>query len=124
MNLHGLASGYVSAVNPMIPVVVKQSTGFTVDANHNQVPTYTTISTAGQVQPLSSTDLRLLERLNIQGVKQAVYLSGNFEGVFRVLGKGGDLITFNGFTYLVTAVLERWPTWCKVGVTMQLDSHP
>jgi len=124
VNLHGLASGYVSAVNPMIPVVVKQSAGFTVDANHNQVPSYTTISTTGQVQPLSSTDLRLLERMNIQGVKQAVYLSGNFEGVFRVLGKGGDLLVFNGFTYLVTAVLERWPTWCKVGVTMQLDSHP
>lgn len=124
MNLHRIASGYVGTVNPMIPVTVKQSSGYTVDANYNQVPAYTTITTTGQVQPLSSTDLRLLERLNIQGVTQAVYLSGNFEGVFRVLGKGGDLLIFNGFTYLVTAVMERWPTWCKVGVTMQLDSRP
>lgn len=124
MNLHQLASGYIGSVNPMIPVTVQQSTGYTTDANYNQVPTYITINAIGQVQPLSSSDVRKLEGLNIQGVTQAVYLNGNFEGVFRVLGKGGDLLQFNGYTYLVTAVLERWPNWCKVGVVMQLDTKP
>lgn len=124
MNLHQIAAGAVGAVNPFIAVTVQQSTGYTVDANYNQVPSYTTIDTTGQVQPLSASDVRKLEGLNIQNVTQAVYLNGNFEGVFRVLGKGGDLLVFNGFTYLVTAVLERWPDWCKVGVTMQLDTKP
>lgn len=124
MNLHNIVSGAIGSVNPFIPVTVQKSTGYTEDANYNQVPTYTTIQTTGQVQMLTSTDLRLFASLNIQNVEQAVYLNGNFEGVFRVLGKGGDLLQFNGYTYLVTAVLERWPDWCKVGVTMQLDTHP
>lgn len=124
MNLHQVASGAIGSINPFIPIIVKQSTGYAVDANYNQVPSYTTINTTGQVQPLSASDTRKLEGMNIQGVTQSVYLNGNFEGVFRVLGKGGDLLVFNGYTYLVNAVLERWPDWCKVGVTMQLDSTP
>lgn len=124
MNLHGIAASAIGAVNPFIQITVQQSTGYTVDANYKQVPTYTTITTTGQVQPLSATDTRRLLGMNIQNVTQAVYLNGNFEGVFRVLGKGGDLLVFNGYTYLVNAVLERWPDWCKVGVTMQLDTKP
>lgn len=124
MNLHGIAAGAIGAVNPFIPITIQQSTGYTVDANYKQVPTYSTITTTGQVQPLSPADVKLLLGMNIQNVTQAVYLNGNFEGVFRVLGKGGDLLVFNGYTYLVNAVLERWPDWCKVGVTMQLDTKP
>lgn len=124
MNLHLIAAGAVSAVNPFISITVQRSDGFTVDADYNQVPKYVQVPTTGQVQMLSGKDLRQLEGLNIQGVDQAVYLNGNFEGVFRVLGKGGDLLQFNGFTYLVLAVLERWPDWCKVAVVMQMDTKP
>lgn len=124
MNLHSVVSGAIGSVNPFIPIEVQQSTGYTTDANYNQIPTYATIQTTGQVQPLSASDVRKLEGMNIQNVTQAVYLNGNFEGVFRVLGKGGDLLVFNGYTYLVNAVLERWPDWCKVGVTMQMDTKP
>jgi len=42
----------------------------------------------------------------------------------RPLAKGGDLLDFGGQTWLVTAVLETWPDWCKVGVTLQLDETP
>lgn len=124
MNLHAFVSPLIGVINPMIPITVQQSTGYAVDANYNQVPSYTALNATGQVQPLSASDTRKLEGMNIQGVTQSVYLNGNFEGVFRVLGKGGDLLVFNGYTYLVNAVLERWPDWCKVGVTMQLDSTP
>lgn len=121
MNLHGIASRVVSAVNPMIPVTVKVSTGYTTSADGTQVPSYSTINTTGQVQMMSGKDLRQLEGLNVQGVTEKAYLNGNYEGVFRVLGKGGDLLVFGGRTYLVMAVLERWPDWCCVALTMQLD---
>lgn len=124
MNLHSIVSGAVGMVNPLIPIGIKRSTGYTTDANYKQVPEYESISATGQVQALTGRDLRQLEGLNIQGVNEAVYLNGNFEGVFRVLGKGGDLLVFNGYTYLVMAVLERWPDWCKLAVVMQMDSKP
>ncbi|TAL90907.1 MAG: hypothetical protein EPN62_00795 [Candidimonas sp.] len=124
MNLHQIVSGAIGSVNPFIPIIVQQSTGYTQDANFHRVPTYNNIPTTGQVQALTGKDLRQLEALNVQGVNEAVYLNGNFEGVFRVLGKGGDLLIFNGYTYLVMAVLERWSDWCKLAVVMQMDSTP
>jgi hypothetical protein len=50
-----------------------------------------------------------------------MYVRGNVEGLFRVLGKGGDLLEFEGQKYLVASVMERWPDWCCVALTMQLD---
>ena len=119
MNLNALASGIVSAVNPQVSISVQTSTGYTINPDGTQVPTYSTSTTTGQMQPLSSQDLKKLDGLNIQNVTAKVFLNGDFEGVFRALGNGGDLLTINGQTYLVTAVLERWPDWTLVGVTMQ-----
>lgn len=123
MNLHGIVAGAIGAVNPMRSMVVKQSTGYTI-VNYVQVPAYTTLNVSGQAQALTGKDLAMLNGLNVQGAMSAIYLSGNFEGVFRVLGKGGDLIIYGGITYLVVAVLERWPDWCKVAVVAQMDATP
>ena len=120
MNLHGIVAGAIGAVNPMRPMTIKQSTGFAI-VDYAQVPTYETIQACGQVQALTGKDLAMLNGLNVQGATNAIYLAGNYEGVFRVLGKGGDLIEFCGITYLVAAVLERWPDWCKVAVLAQMD---
>lgn len=121
MNLHGIVSGAIAAVNPFIDITIKTSTGYTTGADGSQTPTYSTVSASGQVQALSGSDIKRIEGLNIQGVVQKVYLNGNYEGQFRALEKGGDLLIFGGRTYLVTVVFERWPDWCAVGVTMQLD---
>ena len=119
MNLNDLVSSAIGAINPQVSISVQSSTGYTTNPDGTQVPTYSISTAMGQVQPLSSQDLRKLDGLNIQGVTAKVCLTGDFEGVFRVLGKGGDLLTFNGQAYLVTAVLERWPEWTCVGITMQ-----
>jgi hypothetical protein len=121
MNLHQIASGAISAVNPMRTVTILQSTGYTTGADGTQTPAYSTTTAQAQIQELSTGDIKRLEGMNAQNVQQKVYLTGNYEGLFRVLGKGGDLIKFGSQTYLVTAVLERWPDWCSVGITMQLD---
>ncbi len=120
MNLHGIVSGAIGTVNPFIPVVIQQSAGYTAAPDGSQVPSYTTINTNGQQQALSGGDILRLNNLNVQGVVCKMYLNGNYEGVFRALGKGGDLLTFGGQTYLVGAVLERWPDWCCVALTMQV----
>ncbi|NKI68959.1 hypothetical protein GN109_05965 [Collimonas pratensis] len=120
MNLHGVVSGAIGAINPFIPVVISKSSGYTTAPDGSQVPAYTTLSTTGQKQALSGSDIYRLNSLNVQGIVCKMYLNGNYEGVFRVLGKGGDLLTFGGQEYLVAAVLERWPDWCCVALTMQV----
>ncbi len=122
MNLHQMSSGLIGIVNPFIPVNIKVSTGYTMAADGSQVPTYNSIATVGQNQALSGKDLQKLEGLNIQGVVQKMYLNGDYEGIFRSDGKGGDLMSFNGKTYLVAIVFERWPDWTAVGLSNQLDA--
>ncbi len=119
MNLNAIAAPLVAAVNPQVSISVQTSTGFTINPDGTQVPIYSASVVTGQMQPLSAQDLKKLEGLNIQNVTAKVFLNGDFEGVFRVLGKGGDLLTINGQVWLVTAVLERWKDWTLVGVTMQ-----
>lgn len=121
MNLHKLAS-ITSAVNPRIPIVVQHANGYSTAADGTQIPTYTPRQTVqGSPQPLSAQDLQKLQGLNIEDVTYKVYLDGDYEGVFRKTGRGGDLLTWGGNTYLVTTVLERWPDWTCIGVTLQID---
>jgi hypothetical protein len=121
MNLHGIARQAIGSVNPNTAVTIKVSTGYTTGADGSQVPAYAPIETTGQVQALSSQDLQKLQGLNVQGVTSKIYLDGKYDGVFRILGKGGDLIVIGGRTYLVNAVMEQWPDWVALGITLQLD---
>lgn len=69
---------------------------------------------------MSADEMHQVEMLNIQGVKRAIYLSGRINGIIRTDNKGGDLITAaDGKRWLVVLVLEYWPDWCKVAVTLQ-----
>lgn len=121
MDLHGLARGAISAVNPFVLATVQISTGSTQNADGGRTPTYTTFNNVSvQVQALSYKDLAQVEGLNLNGTRRAIYVSGELDGVVRSLGKGGDLITLpDGSVYLVAMVLEQWPDWAKVAATLQ-----
>jgi hypothetical protein len=122
MNLHQLVRGAIGGINPDIPVTVLPSAGAEENDAGRVVPAYgTPISTTGQKQPLTGRDIERFQQQNIQGVTCKMHLNGNFEGLFRVLGKGGDLLQFGGQKYLVASVIERWPDWCCVALTLQLD---
>lgn len=120
MNLHGIVSPAVSAINPPITATLRMSAGYTTAGDGTRTPAYAPDQTAQvQVQALGNAELRQLDSLNIQGVMRAVYLNGNWQGVDRPDGKGGDLILFGGQTWLVMQVMETWPDWCKVAVCLQ-----
>lgn len=125
MNLHGLASGLIGAVNPAIPLTIQVSAGYATDAGGKRTPIYAvpSINIPGQVQSLTFSDLKQVEGLNLQGIKRAIYLYGRVDGLVREFNKGGDLITApDGNIWLVALVLEYWPDWCKVAVTLQNGS--
>jgi len=121
MDLHGIVSPVIGAVNPLVPVVIQVSTGYTTNADYKQVPSYADpVTRQGQVQPLSTGDIRHIEGMNLQGVERAIYIHGAVKGLIREEEVGGDLITLpDGSIWLVAVVLEQWPDWCKVGVTRQ-----
>jgi hypothetical protein len=124
MNLHKIASGVISAVNPMEWIVVISSNGYTTGSDGKRVPSYLPgILASAQVQQLTGRDLRQLEMMNIQGSDRKVYITGFVDAITRLTKSGGDLIVrFDESVWLTTHVLEQWPSWCAVSVTMQIDS--
>lgn len=125
MNLHQIASPYVGAVNPLIPVTLKASTGVaSVTPSGKQVPGYAApVAMLGQVQPMSTRDLAQVEGLNLGGVKWKIYLNGAANSVVRPEAKGGDLIGIasgpHQGTWLVVCVLEQFPDWCSAAMAQQ-----
>ena len=121
MDLHGIVRGAIGTVNPDVLVTVETSTGSTTLPSGKRVPTYaTSTGVVAQIQSLTYTDLQHTDGLNIQGIRYAIYLHGRVDAVQRLNDKGGDLITLgDGTVYKVVLVLERWPDWVKVAVTLQ-----
>lgn len=124
MNLQDIAVNYISAVNPQIAISIQVATGFTIGLSGKQVPSYASpVVLPGQVQPLTYSEIRQLDSLNIQGTRRAIYVNGRLDGLVRVDKKGGDLITITDGpskgVWLVVLVLEQWPDWAKVAATLQ-----
>lgn len=125
MNLHGIANAAVAQVNPNLGGVWQRSAGYTTNSAGQQVPAYAVpLNVTLQVQALSTSDLRHVDALNIQGIMRAVYIYGLADTVDRPNAKGGDLLVFGGQTWLITQLLEPWDAdgWCKVVVTLQNGS--
>lgn len=121
MNLHGIVTPAISIVNPATAIKIYGSDGYGVTPEHRQVPKYRpAVIAPAQIQELTAKEIEHLDAMNIQGVRNAIYINGSLSGVIRSEKKGGDIIiTPDNRIWLVTVVLEQWPDWCKVGVTLQ-----
>lgn len=121
MDLRSVANSVSCVVNPNVTVQVQASTGYTIGAGLRQVPTYATAVTGpAQFQAVNSSDLKLMDGVNIQGVLRSVYLRGSLAAVVRPNGTGGDIIVDpSGETWLVVKVVESWPTWTKAIIQLQ-----
>jgi hypothetical protein len=121
LNLHGIVSAsLIPGVNPLVPISIQRSTGYTTNADGTQVPTYASpVSVFAQIQALTYTDLTQIDGMNIQGERRSVYINGRTDAIIRGNREGGDLITWNGIVWLNVHVLEYWPDWCKFIITRQ-----
>ena len=130
MNLHGLVRGVVGAVNPDTVVQWQASTGQTVATGGKQTATFAAaVPKKANIQPVSTGDIKKYEFLQSQGIYRAVYLFGVVGAIDRLRRFGGDLLQFPATkgdasrTWLVKAVDEQWPDWCRVIVVGELDPY-
>lgn len=125
MRLRSIVNGAIQGINRDQPIAWVQNSGYTTAADGKRTPNQTSTQVWANVQALSGTDLRHVDGLNMQGIMRSVYLRGDVEGIVRAQGKGGDILQFPmvpGGTvqnWLVTLVMETWPTWARVIVTLQ-----
>lgn len=126
MNLHRIAAPFVAAVNPFVLASVQRSNGYTTSGDGTQQPQYFTgCMVRVQRQALSYKDLMQVDKLNLNGEACALYMDGDWSGVSRTKGKGGDMVTMpDGLVWLTVHVLENWSAtagWTKVAAVLQVD---
>ncbi|HHD2937370.1 hypothetical protein ASV01_11670 [Enterobacter kobei] len=119
MNLHQIVRGAITTVNPDVPGVLKVNSGFTTAPGGKREQSYTDVDVIVQMQSLSSTDLKQVDAINVQGILQSAYLNGNFNGINRPEQQGGDMLIVDGKTWLVVKVAELYPDWCHLIVNLQ-----
>jgi hypothetical protein len=126
VNLRRIANGLTRAVNGNQTVQWVRSMGYSTDSAGKRQPLPDlTRPLSANVQPLQGKDLQHVDALNMQGVFRSVYLYGDVEAIVRADGKGGDILQFPEVpggqlrNWLVTQVMETWPSWCRVIVTLQ-----
>lgn len=119
MNLHQIVRGAITMVNPDVPGVLKVNSGFTTAPGGKRAQSYTDVDVIVQMQSLSSTDLKQVDAINVQGILQSAYLNGNFNGINRPEQQGGDMLIVDGKTWLVVKVAELYPDWCHLIVNLQ-----
>lgn len=133
MNLHSIVRGAITSVNLDITAQYLASTGPTSNADFSRTPGFAApVPVRCQVQPLSRGDLKLVEKLNLQGVFRSVFMFGNPQGIVRVLAQGGDLLQFPPFrgqaaqTWKIVAVDGPWNVeqggWTKLIICLQTDT--
>jgi len=121
MNLHGIASGAIGAVNPFVSAQISKSTGYTTASDGSRTPAYAAAVTQKvQQQALTQKELEHMSGMNVQGVMCKAYVKGQWYGVDRKAGDGGDLFVIGADTWLVVEVLEVWPDWSAVVLNKQL----
>ncbi|MMZ41448.1 hypothetical protein D3C81_118010 [compost metagenome] len=120
MNLHGIVSRAIGAVNPFVEAQIYRSLGAEKHEDYSRTPAYDApVPMMVQKQAVSQGDIRHLDNLNIQGVFTSIYTNGNWCGVNRPKEVGGDKFIIAGETWLVVAVPENWPDWTRVVACLQ-----
>lgn len=127
VDVNAIANFAIQEVNPDVGAELWKNGAAVTLPSGKRDPVFKKVPIVVQVQALSYSDLQQLDGLNIQGVRRAIYCSTQVMSVVRVQQVGGDLLVFpagvfpEGTTWLAVHVLERWPTWCKVALTLQTD---
>jgi hypothetical protein len=120
IDVRGMANMVSSTVNDNKTVQVFVSTGYTTGAGQRQVPSYADPVTGyAQIQALDSIDLKHIDGLNLQGTIKTIFMYGALAGVVQPQNKGGDLVKFDGNTWLIVKVVEAWPTWTRAVIQYQ-----
>lgn len=123
MNLNKLVSGILGSVTPLESIALFRCTGKT---NNRAVITSTyapVVEMQAKVQSVGDEALKLIDRVGDNSKLLHFYLNGDWRGVFRPDGTGGDMIYARGQWWLVTAVPEDFSHagWVCVRGTLQMS---
>lgn len=125
MNLRAIANGATAAVNPNTAALLRLPDKYRTDDAGRRSSTFSDEPVTIQAQALSAAERQQFDGLLQQGQMLSVYVSGQFHVLRRIEGKGAEKLLFAAYgesqpsEWLVKALLESWPNWCRVVVCRQ-----
>lgn len=120
INVRSLANTAIQIVNKNIPAVLMANEGYQTDDAGMNTAKFVNYDISVQLQSLSTQDLEHLGVINQQGQFIYGYASGQISALRRPKEKGADKMMFKAYgedeesEWLVTQVIESYPTWVKV----------
>lgn len=128
INIRQIIRSGINTINPDIQIIIQQSDGFTVEDDGTQTPAYLDAEEyTAQVQPVSSEELKHLDTYNASSIYYSIYIDGVVHGLNRSIAKGGDLVYFDGFEWLILSLPETYTlssNWTRFMVIQQKLSDP
>lgn len=120
IKVRAIANSAIQVVNKNLPATLIANEGFEIIPGGKQVPKFASYEISVQMQSLSTQDLEHLGVINQQGEFIYCYARGQIEAIRRAKDKGADKISFVAYgesessEWLVTKVIESYPSWVKV----------
>lgn len=120
IKVRAIANSAIQVVNKDLPATLITNEGFEIIPGGKQVPKFASYEISVQMQSLSTQDLEHLGVINQQGEFIYCYARGQIEAIRRAKDKGADKISFVAYgesepsEWLVTKVIESYPSWVKV----------
>ncbi|UQZ10689.1 hypothetical protein M8G38_12860 [Providencia stuartii] len=120
INVRSLANTAIQIVNKNIPAVLMTNEGYQTDDAGVNTAKFVNYDISVQLQSLSTQDLEHLGVINQQGQFIYGYARGQISALRRPKKKGADKMMFKAYgedeksEWLVTQVIESYPTWVKV----------
>ncbi|HWH86164.1 MAG TPA: hypothetical protein VNV36_05230 [Pseudomonas sp.] len=106
MNLNKVVSGVLGSVTPREDIALFRCTG-QANVKGRLTPTYAPfVELLAKVQSVSDEALKLIDRVGDNSKLLHFYLDGDWRGVFRPDGTGGDMIYARQQWWLINAVPE------------------
>jgi len=90
-----------------------------------EIITASTAEAASLIKLIPQKYLGDVQGAVMRSIMRSVHLYGNVQGIVRTDSQGGDVLQFPEApggpprNWRVTLVMETWPTWCRVIVTLQ-----
>lgn len=124
IDLYGMASGALNAVEPLREIQIFQSTGEEQTYGYGMRASYSNPQPIlADVQSVSGQDIQFVQNIAQQGDYRVVYLQASAHAINCPLGCNGDLLFFDGTMWKITQVLEEWDNWRKVFVTREIEGQ-
>lgn len=120
IKVRAIANSAIQVVNKNLPATLIANEGFEIIPGGKQASKLAWYEISVQMQSLSTQDLEHLGVINQQGEFIYCYARGQIEAIRRAKDKGADKISFVAYgeseasEWLVTKVIESYPSWVKV----------